>query len=127
MAGRDYGGRRRLSDEAYDSRHDAGDPLGRGLRDVREPELPTGRKPRSRHAAGGHAADDDGTGDGRDPDRVTPDRRHARRDGNAPRDGSAPPPSPAETPSFPIPSSVDREFADSDATRRERDRLVDMR
>jgi protein-L-isoaspartate(D-aspartate) O-methyltransferase len=34
-------------------------------------------------------------------------------------------PSPSETPSFPIPSSVDREFADSDEMRRQRDELVD--
>jgi len=40
--------------------------------------------------------------------------------------GTAPVPSPLEeAPSFPIPSNVDREFADSDETRRQRDELVD--
>lgn len=39
--------------------------------------------------------------------------------------GTAPMPSPSETPSFPIPSSVDRDFADSDEMRRQRDQLVD--
>jgi protein-L-isoaspartate(D-aspartate) O-methyltransferase len=34
-------------------------------------------------------------------------------------------PSPSETPSFPIPSSVDRDFADSDEMRWQRDELVD--
>jgi protein-L-isoaspartate(D-aspartate) O-methyltransferase len=34
-------------------------------------------------------------------------------------------PSPSETPSFPVPFSVDRDFADSDETRRQRDQLVD--
>jgi protein-L-isoaspartate(D-aspartate) O-methyltransferase len=42
-----------------------------------------------------------------------------------PATGTPPPPSPSETPSFPIPSSVDREFSDSVAMREERDRLVD--
>jgi protein-L-isoaspartate(D-aspartate) O-methyltransferase len=39
--------------------------------------------------------------------------------------GTAPMPSPSETPSFPIPSSVDRDFADSEEMRRQRDQLVD--
>ena len=39
--------------------------------------------------------------------------------------GTALLPSPSETPSFPIPSSVDRDFADSDEMRRQRDELVD--
>lgn len=43
-----------------------------------------------------------------------------------PADGTAAPPSPAETPSFAIPSSVDREFADDDEMRRQRDLLVDI-
>ncbi|HEX9093830.1 MAG TPA: protein-L-isoaspartate(D-aspartate) O-methyltransferase [Coriobacteriia bacterium] len=39
--------------------------------------------------------------------------------------GTALMPSQSETPSFPIPSSVDRDFVDSDETRRQRDQLVD--
>ena len=39
---------------------------------------------------------------------------------------TAAPGTPGGTPTFPIPSSVDREFSDSDATRRQRDRLVDI-
>ncbi|HEY4632350.1 MAG TPA: protein-L-isoaspartate(D-aspartate) O-methyltransferase [Candidatus Limnocylindrales bacterium] len=39
--------------------------------------------------------------------------------------GTAPTPASSETPSFPIPSSVDRDFADNDEMRRQRDQLVD--
>ena len=39
--------------------------------------------------------------------------------------GTAPTPASSETPSFPIPSSVDRDFADSDEMRGQRDQLVD--
>jgi protein-L-isoaspartate(D-aspartate) O-methyltransferase len=39
--------------------------------------------------------------------------------------GTGPLPSPSEAPSFPIPSSVDRDFADSEEMRRQRDQLVD--
>jgi protein-L-isoaspartate(D-aspartate) O-methyltransferase len=39
--------------------------------------------------------------------------------------GEAATPTPSETPSFPVPSSVDRDFADSDEMRRQRDQLVD--
>ncbi|MEX1170391.1 MAG: protein-L-isoaspartate(D-aspartate) O-methyltransferase [Chloroflexota bacterium] len=42
-----------------------------------------------------------------------------------PATGTTPMPSPSETPPFPIPSSVDRDFADSDEMRRQRAQLVD--
>jgi len=44
---------------------------------------------------------------------------------DSPPIGTAPTPSPSGTLSFPIPASVDRDFAESDETRRQRDRLVD--